>query len=221
MSSSKTPSFRGAGETREPGIQKAAPKVWSGFRLSFHSAGMTGKVVRVALALALAGLTAGCFQPLYGSSSPTAASAPGVTDKLSSVEVLPIDAPNGTRTSRIGVEVRNNLISNLTGGGPAAAAAYQLTINVSASTRQVIVDINSARPEIQNYGLDASYTLKEIGTGKVLFTSQTFARVSYNIPGQEQRFAGDRGLRDAENRAAKVIADNIRDRLASFFVAGT
>ena len=41
------------------------------------------------------------------------------------------------------------------------------------------------------------------------------------IPGQQQRFAGERGLRDAEDRAAQVIADNIRSRLASFFVAGT
>ena len=52
-------------------------------------------------------------------------------------------------------------------------------------------------------------------------TGQTFARVSYDIPGQQQRFARARGLRDAENRAAKVIADNIRSRLASYFVAGT
>jgi LPS-assembly lipoprotein len=52
-------------------------------------------------------------------------------------------------------------------------------------------------------------------------TGQTFARVSYDIPGQEQRFARIRGLRDAENRATKVVADNIRNRLASYFVAGT
>jgi len=50
---------------------------------------------------------------------------------------------------------------------------------------------------------------------------QTFARVSYNIPGQEQRFAGERGLRDAEDRAAKEISENIRNRLASHFAAGT
>jgi LPS-assembly lipoprotein len=86
---------------------------------------------------------------------------------------------------------------------------------------QVIVDINSARPEIQNYGIDATYTMTEIATKKVVVKGSTFARVSYNIPGQQQRFAGDRGLRDAENRAAKVIADNIQSRLASHFVAGT
>ena len=186
------------------------------------SSSNASRLVRAALALALAGLTAGCFQPLYGSStSPGGAAAPGVAEKLRSVEVLPLDAPNGTRTSRIGVEIRDKLISNLTGGGPAAATAYKLTIKITASNRQVIVDINSARPEIQNYGLNANYTLPEVGTGKVLFSSLTFARVSYNIPGQEQRFAGDRGMRDAENRAAKVIADQIRDRLASYFVAGT
>ena len=51
-------------------------------------------------------------------------------------------------------------------------------------------------------------------------TGQTFSRVSYDIPGQQQRFAAARGLRDAENRAAKVIADSIKSRLASYFVAG-
>jgi LPS-assembly lipoprotein len=54
-----------------------------------------------------------------------------------------------------------------------------------------------------------------------VITGNTFARVSYDIPGQAQRFARARGLRDAENRAAKLIADNIKARLASYFVAGT
>jgi LPS-assembly lipoprotein len=51
--------------------------------------------------------------------------------------------------------------------------------------------------------------------------SETSSRVSFNIPGQQQRFAGERGLRDAENRAALVIAESIRNRLASYFTAGT
>jgi len=54
-----------------------------------------------------------------------------------------------------------------------------------------------------------------------VLTGSTFARVSYDIPGQEQRFAKNRGLRDAEDRAAGVIADNINTRLASFMYAGT
>ncbi len=94
-------------------------------------------------------------------------------------------------------------------------------VRLSSKQQQVIVDINTARPDIQNYGIDASYTLTDLRTGKPVITGQTFSRVSYNIPGQQQRFAGVRGLRDAEDRAAKVIADNIHSRLASFFVAGT
>ena len=147
--------------------------------------------------------------------------ATGIVDRLSSVEVAPIDAPNGTRLSRVGVEVRNSLIFGLTGGGAAAATNYKLDVRLTAGQTQVIVDINTARPDIQNYGIDATYTLTDITTGKTVVSGQTFSRVSYNIPGQQQRFAGDRGLRDAENRAAKVIADNIRSRLASYFVAGT
>jgi LPS-assembly lipoprotein len=45
--------------------------------------------------------------------------------------------------------------------------------------------------------------------------------VTYNTPGQQQRFVRERGLRDAETRAAKEIAEQIRTRLASYFVAGT
>ena len=52
-------------------------------------------------------------------------------------------------------------------------------------------------------------------------TGSTFSRVSYDMPGSDQRFARTRAFRDAEDRAAQEIADNIQTRLASYFVAGT
>ena len=174
------------------------------------------RAARLLLVMGLGGLTAGCFQPLYGDSRvvPTA----GLDDKLRTVEIAPIEAPNGTRISRVSVEVRSAL---LTDTGSSGGKRYRLKIQLVATQQQVIVDINTARPDIQNYGIDAVYTLTDIETNKLMFQSTTFARVSYNIPGQQQRFAGERGLRDAENRAAQTIADNIRSRLASFLVAGT
>jgi LPS-assembly lipoprotein len=175
------------------------------------------RLPRLCAALALAGLTAGCFQPLYGTQN----GGPGVVDKMSSVEVAPVNAPNGTRLSRVGHEVRENMIFGLTGGAGSPATNYKLVIRLSSQQTSVIVDIATARPDIQNYGIDASYTLTDLTTKKTVVSGQTFSRVSYDIPGQQQRFAGDRGLRDAENRAAKVIADNIKSRLASYFVAGT
>ena len=179
----------------------------------------TPRLTRVLAALALAGLTAGCFQPMYGDSRvvPTA----GLDSRLAGVRVPEIVTPNGTPLARVGVGVRNELIYELTGGGDPASATHRLDVRLSSTRLQVIVDVTTARPEIQNYGIDASYTLTDLATGKAVVSGQTFSRVSYDIPGQQQRFAGARGLRDAEDRAAKVIADNIKLRLASYFVAGT
>ena len=175
--------------------------------------------MNLAAALAVAALAGGCFQPLYGERSPTG--GPVLRDQLSAVDVLQIEAPKGTDESRLAVEVRNALLFDLTGGGDAASPTHRLKIAISSTRSSVIVDINTSRPDIENYGLNATYTMTEIATGKIVVTGQTFARVSYDIPGQQQRFARIRGLRDAESRAAKVIAENVRSRLASYFVAGT
>lgn len=180
----------------------------------------TRRFGRVFFALVLAGLTAGCFQPLYAE-HPTPVGFTGVADKLSGVDVASIDAPSGSRLARVSVGVRNELIYDLTGGGGGISPTHRLNVRLTASQIQVIVDINTARPDINNYGIDAVYTLTDLATGKPVAKGQTFVRVSYNIPGQQQRFAGERGLRDAEDRAAKEIAENIRNRLASYFAAGT
>jgi LPS-assembly lipoprotein len=176
-------------------------------------------LVRATFALMLAALAGGCFQPLYGEQSPTG--GPVLRDQLSAVDVIQIQAPKGTDEARLAVEIRNALLYDFTGGGYAASPTHRLKIAIASTRASIIVDVHTSRPDVENYGINATYSLTEIGTGKVVVTGQTFARVSYDIPGQEQRFARVRGLRDAELRAAKVIADNIRSRLASYFIAGT
>ncbi len=174
---------------------------------------------RLTAAFAAAVLVAGCFQPMYGKRSVTG--GPGLTEILSAVDVAQIDAPKGSSESRLAVELRNALLFEFTGGAGTSAPTHKLTIRLASQRTSVIVDLTSARPDLENYGLDASYTLTELATGKSVVTGTTFARVSYDIPGQVQRFARIRGLRDAESRAAQVIADHIKSRLASYFVAGT
>lgn len=175
--------------------------------------------LRVAGTLALAASLGGCFQPLYGDHS--LEGGPNLRGALSQVDVKQIQATPGTDEARVAVELRNALIFGLTGGGEGAPPAYSLQVRMSPTLADIIVDTATVRPAIENYGINATYTLTEIASGRVVVNSQTFARVSYDIPGQEQRFARLRGLRDAETRAAKVIADNIRARLASYFAAGT
>jgi LPS-assembly lipoprotein len=195
---------------------------WAAFRSAVGGViggTISGPIARLAGVLALAAATGGCFQPLYGTQGVTG--QPALRDAMSGVEVLQIDAPKASDEARLAVEIRNALIFELTGGGPAAPPTHRLKIQMGSNRATVIVDLNSRRPDIENYGINASYSLTEIATGKVVVTGTTFSRVSYDIPGQQQRFARVRGLRDAESRAAKVIADNIRTRLASYFVAGS
>jgi len=175
---------------------------------------------RVAAVIALAGLTAGCFQPLYGDRT-TRGGENAVVSTMRGVDVMPLNTPRGSRLDRIGVELRNDLIFNLTGGSGSTASTHRLVITLTSSQQQIIVDIASGRPDVQNYTLTASYRLIDLATGKSVITDGTSSSVSFNLPGQQQRFAGERGLRDAENRAAQVIAESIRNRLASYFTAGT
>src|SRR4029077_2500764 len=178
-----------------------------------------GRYLRAAAALAVAALAGGCFQPLYGERAPMGGAI--LRDQLSAVDVQQIDAPKGTDEARLAVEIRNALLYDFTGGGYAASPTHRLKIAISSTRASIIVDVNTSRPDIENYGLNVTYTLTEIATGKIVVTGTPSARVSYDIPGQEQRFARVRGLRDAELRAARVVEDNIRSRLSSYFIAGT
>ncbi len=178
----------------------------------------TAPFLRIGLALSLAALTAACFQPLYGEQ--TVAGRPGLREALRGVDIAQIEAPAGSSEARLAVEIRNALLFDVTGGGPGSQPTHRLTIRMTTTRHNVIVDVNTIRPDIENYGINVRYALIDLRTRQEAFTGNTFARVSYDIPGQQQRFARLRGLRDAENRAAKVIADNIRTRLASYFVSG-
>ncbi len=173
---------------------------------------------RLLTVAALAALTAGCFQPMYAEH---ADGSPGLREKLMGVELPPIDKPNASRDARLGVEIRNALAFKLYGSATGMPPTHRLVIRFSTSRSSLMVDPNTALPSSENYGIDAQYNLIELATNKSVMTGTTFSRVTYDIPGSLQRFARTRAYRDAEDRAAQEIADNIQTRLASFFVAGT
>ena len=174
--------------------------------------------VRLLAVAALAALTAGCFQPMYAEHTD---GSPGLREKLMGVELPPIDKPNASRDARLGVEIRNALAFKLYGSATGMAPTHRLVIRFNSTRSSLMVDINTGLPSSENYGIDAQYNLIELATNKSVMTGTTFSRVTYDIPGSLQRFARTRAYRDAEDRAAQEIADNIQTRLASFFVAGT
>jgi LPS-assembly lipoprotein len=167
---------------------------------------------------ALAALTAGCFQPMYAEH---ANGTPALREKLMGVELPPVDKPNASREARIGVEIRNVLAFKLYGSATGMPPTHRLVLRFNTSRSSLIIDPNTALPSSENYGIDAQYNLIEIASNKSVMTGTTFSRVSYDMPGSYQRFARSRAFRDAEDRAAQEIAENIQTRLAAFFVAGT
>lgn len=178
------------------------------------------RLARTVFSLGLAILLSGCFRPMYGESTGTGGAGPGVRDNLRSIEVAPVLSV-GSRLPRVGGKVRDELIFLLTGGGDAGLKKYKLTIGIAESNLSLNVDIATGRSDVQVYGIGATYSLTDIESKKVVLTSSTFSRATFEMPGGVQQFARYRALRDAENRAANEIAQHIQMRLASHFAGGT
>jgi LPS-assembly lipoprotein len=161
----------------------------------------------------LASLAGACtFQPMYAQ-TPLFGSGPSLRDALREVDVASIDG-------RIGNELRNDLIYELTGGeGNQRDAPYRLTLVANVSSFDPIIDTESGRPVVQMVSFDVTFKLHDVVKDRIVLTEQALARVS--LDRSQQRYANVRALRDAENRAAKVVAEQIRSRLASFFLTRT
>jgi LPS-assembly lipoprotein len=180
----------------------------------------TRRLIRGGAAVLLAALAAGCFQPMYGERSFNG--SPGLRSALASVDVAQIDGPPGTPVARLGVEVRNELTYALTNGASALPPTHRLDVILRPpSSNSLIVDPSTARTEFDIVVLDATYKLVDLRSAKQVMDGTATVRTSFDVPGQQQRYAMLRGQRDAQSRAAKVIAEQIRNRLASYFTAGS
>ena len=121
---------------------------------------------------------------------------------------------------RIGNELRNDLIYELTGGaGNQTGAPYRLTLVANVSSFAPIIDRESGRSVAQMLAFDIEYKLHDVVQDRIVLTERALARVS--IDTSRQLYANLRAQRDAENRAAKVAADQIRARIASYFLTRT
>jgi LPS-assembly lipoprotein len=158
--------------------------------------------VAALLAAAAMGL-AGCgVQPLYGT---TVGGGERLAAAMETVEVTPIPG-------RVGQKVRNELIFASTGGGGGAPKQYKLDIVVKQSIIRELVKLSGdATGEVLE--LSASYKLRD-GSGKVVMQGKAVSRAAYQR--FEQIFANVRAEYDAEDRAARTVAETIRTRLAAY-----
>jgi LPS-assembly lipoprotein len=151
-------------------------------------------LARLAVVIAAASFTAGCWEPLY--STRPAVNSESVQDKFAAIEIPPIIAPKGTPVERVAVGMFNALQFDLhNGAGAANAPIYRLVVNVGSAKFTAVTDPNSGRPDAQVESLNASYQLIEIVTGKAVVSDSTFAHVDYDIPGPQQRRATPKTVR--------------------------
>ena len=162
----------------------------------------------VCLAL-LASLTAGCtVKPLYSDMASTTGSLAGSDQRLASVAVKP-------ETSRIGLEVRNQLIFLLNGGAAQPAnPAYTLELGVFSQNdiTAVVQQTKDTEPTAGSIIVTSAYRLTEAATGRIIASGRRSIASSYDIPRQE--FAAIRAERDAQNRAARELAELMRHTVA-------
>jgi LPS-assembly lipoprotein len=188
--------------------------------LKATSAAMVRAGIRLGFVLAVAGLAAGCgFHPLYGRDPSVGDES--VRDRFAEVLVVPIPQRQGSPQARLAVAIQNALKFDLNNGATPVTPTHRLEVAVSPTNITVSIDPVTGRPQEGIGGVTATYKLVEIATGKIVLTDSTSSNVGYDIPGTQQRFASQRAQLNAEDRAANVAADAIRNRLASYFAAGT
>src|SRR5258708_22518183 len=85
---------------------------------------------RLAGIACLGGLAAGCFQPLYGEHSLT--NSPAIGPALAGVDVNQIAAPSGSSEAPVAVEVRNQMLFDLTRGAAPPTPTHPLPIQNSS-----------------------------------------------------------------------------------------
>lgn len=146
-------------------------------------------------------LLASCqVRPLYSSDS-------GVRDSLASIDFSEAD-------SRVELEVRNNLVFLAAGGaGEPARPDYAVDLKVTSRVIGVLLEMSSDTARAGRVEVSADYTLKRAGTDEVLKSGRRSAVALVDFPGQE--FARLRAIHDAENRAARELAELIRADLAA------
>ena len=158
---------------------------------------------------AVAFLSACTVRPLY-SNAPVAAGGQSVpVEELASISIKPV-------TTRPAQQVRNHLIFGLARGkGQPATPAYSLDLSVTQLTQAaaaVQVTRDQDEPSAGMVTLTADYQLTEMATGKVVGAGKRSITSSFDRPTQE--FATYRAQIDAENRAARELAEVLQLTLA-------
>lgn len=167
-----------------------------------HSLRRHSLALGVALALVLSSVAGCTVRPLYSNSNVGVSGEP-VKAELASIAIKPV-------TSRYAQEVRNQLIFLFNGGkGQPADSTYSMDLRVTArhESAALVQRGDENEPTAGLLTLSATYIVTDNGKGHVAASGTRQITSSYDLPRQE--FAAIRAKRDAEDRAARELAQLI------------
>ena len=168
------------------------------------------RAARLSLALAASLALAGCFRPLYG---PTA-SGEKLQDVLAAIEVEKVTSPEGQE--RLGHYIRSELVFDLDGSGTKSPKRYKLALDAAESIQPVSVDTLSGQADAAILNGTVKFDLRNADGRSVLAGT---ARATATYQRDQQRFASVRAARDADIRVARLLADDIKQRIAAYFAS--
>lgn len=159
---------------------------------------------RAALVLALASLAGACgFHPLYGDNGATAQTA----GKLAAIYVDPIP------DSKLGYELRNELIDLFDASGDPSKNVYRLRVTIGTKSEGVAIQ-NDAAITRYNDTLTVTYSLTDANHQVITHGTET-GLSAYNVV--TSPYATLTAQQSADKNAAVDIAYRIRTDLAVYF----
>jgi LPS-assembly lipoprotein len=169
----------------------------------------------LAPALLLAACANGGFRPLYG---PTP-SGVAVQERMRELDVATIPG-------RVGQVIRNELLFQAGGGGELLPPTHRLEMVTNESLQSTLVS-PAGDAGGGTYLLEARFKLIRIKDKKVVMQGTSYGRAAFerftntattpgNVPTQ-YTYANVRARDDAENRAARSVADDVKTRVAIYF----
>ena len=154
----------------------------------------------------LAGMVGACgFEPLYGKRGQQDAA---IAQELAAIDVARIDDP-------LGVEFRNQILTNLAPGRSDTPTRYQLAIQLSRSKVPLITERDSQISRF-DFVLIANYELTSKETGAVLASGSVSSANSYNII-EAADFASLVAEQSAGKQAAREASREIVARISLYF----
>ena len=161
----------------------------------------------------LALVSACTVRPLYSNAPLSPGSNATANSELASIAIKPVK-------TRYAQQVRNNLIFGFgRGAGEPASPLYSLDLTVTEavdSAALVQVGTDEDEPTAGSVTLNASYALTDMKTGAVITVGKRAITSSFDRPRQE--FASYRAQIDAENRAARELAEALQLSIAQDLV---